>query len=35
VDNVLNQAYPLGQQGPTNIDPSDPRTYSFSLTFTF
>jgi len=33
LDNVLNQAYPLGQQGATNIDPSLPRTVSFAVTF--
>lgn len=35
LDNVLNKAFPLGQQGATNIDPSLPRTLNFTVTYSF
>jgi outer membrane receptor for ferric coprogen and ferric-rhodotorulic acid len=34
-ENILNQAYPLGAQGAVNIDPVDPSTVSFAVTFKY
>jgi outer membrane receptor protein involved in Fe transport len=35
VNNVLDDHYPLGLQGPIAADPSPPRTVSFSASFRF
>ncbi|MEO6876363.1 MAG: hypothetical protein ABI222_16220, partial [Opitutaceae bacterium] len=35
VDNVLNKAYVLGAQGAAFVDPSLPRTFSFSTVYRF
>jgi outer membrane receptor protein involved in Fe transport len=34
-ENVLDQAYPLGTQGVGLVDPSDPTTFSFEMTYKF
>jgi iron complex outermembrane receptor protein len=34
-ENVLDQAYPLGSQGVGLVDPSDPTTFSFEMTYKF
>jgi iron complex outermembrane receptor protein len=31
--NILDEAYPLGVQGLTNVDPSPPRTFSFLASY--
>jgi outer membrane receptor protein involved in Fe transport len=35
VNNVLDDYYPLGLQGPIAADPSPPRTFTFSATYRF
>jgi outer membrane receptor protein involved in Fe transport len=35
VNNVLDDHYPLGLQGPIAVDPSPPRTVSFSASYRF
>jgi len=34
-ENVLDQAYPDGAQGVGLVDPSDPRTFTFEMTYKF
>ena len=33
--NILDETYPLGVQGLTNVDPSAPRTCSFLASYKF